>query len=521
MLRTWRLFNVDQRIDEPDDVLRERAARLAGLDPARLRGFRIARRAVDARRRPPKFVCHVDLVVDARTTTPAMARLKKKNRLRPAPAEGRLEVAGAPRRDVVVVGSGPGGLFAALTLARSGSRVTLLDRGARLEERGPRLVKFHRTRVPDPETNLLFGEGGAGTYSDGKLYTRVDDELEVPILEELVACGAPPEIVYDARAHIGTDRLHRLLPRLRALLEEAGVVFAWETRMDGLVPGNGGIRGVRTTRGEIACDALVLATGHSARDTWRALADDGVRIEAKPFQFGVRIEHDQERITRQRYGTDRLGPASYNLVCRRVGVHSFCMCPGGRIVASVNEAGTLCTNGMSNARHSSGFANAALVVTVGTEDFGPGPFAGVDYQRKYEEAFFEAGGRDYSAPAQTAADFLAGRDSTGAFRTSYVLGTRPGRIDRLLPARVRAALAAALEAFDVELPGFAGESAMLVGVETRSSGPVRMVRDPASRAAFGFPNLYPVGEGAGYAGGIMSAALDGARSAQSLLRGGI
>jgi uncharacterized FAD-dependent dehydrogenase len=382
-------------------------------------------------------------------------------------------------------------------------------------------VKFHRTRVPDPETNLLFGEGGAGTYSDGKLYTRVDHELEVPILDELVACGAPPEILFDARAHIGTDRLHRLLPRLRARLEEAGVTLAWETRLEGLVTDESRVRAVRTTRGEIGCDAVVLATGHSARDTWRALAADGVRIEAKPFQFGVRIEHAQDRITEQRYGTDRLGPASYNLVCRRVGVHSFCMCPGGRIVASVNEAGTLCTNGMSNARHSSGFANAALVVTVGPDEFGPGAFAGVEYQRKFEEAFFAAGGRDYSAPVQTASDFLAGRDSTGAFRTSYVLGTRPGRIDRLLPDRVRASLAVALEAFDAELPGFAGDSALLVGVETRSSGPIRMVRDPDSRAALGLSNLYPVGEGAGYAGGIMSAALDGARSAQSLLRGPI
>jgi len=512
MARTWRLFNVAQSIDEPDSALRARAAKMAGLDPAELRGFRIARRSVDARRRPPKFVCHVDLVTERRT--PAMARLSKKGRLRDAPGIGRLEVAGAPKLHVVVVGSGPAGLFAALALGRSGSRVTLIDRGARLEERGPRVVRFHRTRVPDPETNLLFGEGGAGTYSDGKLYTRVDHELEVPILEELVACGAPPDILYDARAHIGTDRLHRLLPRLRARLEEANVEFHWETRLEALVEG----RAVRTSKGEIGCDAVVLATGHSARDTWRALHGQGVPFEAKPFQFGVRIEHPQDLITRERYGTDALGPASYNLQCRRAGAHTFCMCPGGRIVASVNEAGTLCTNGMSNARHSSGFANAAVVVTVGPEEFGPGPFAGVAYQRRYEEAFFEAGGRDYAAPAQRVPDFLAGRESTGGFRTSYVLGARPGRIDRLLPPSARDGIAAALEAFDRELPGFAGPAGLLVGVETRSSGPVRIPRDEKTRAAVGFPRLYPVGEGAGYAGGIMSAALDGARSAQSLLR---
>ncbi|MHC4848912.1 MAG: NAD(P)/FAD-dependent oxidoreductase [Planctomycetota bacterium] len=512
MVRSWRLFNVPQEIDEPDDVLRDRAAKLAGLDPAELRGFRIARRSVDARRRPPKFICHVDLILDKKTQ--AMARLVKKGRLRPAPIAGRLEVETDRKLHVVVVGSGPAGLFAALTLGRSGSKVTLIDRGARLEARGPRLVKFHRTRVPDPETNLLFGEGGAGTYSDGKLYTRVDHELEVPILDELVACGAPPEILYDARAHIGTDRLHRLLPRLRAKLEEAGVEFSWETRLEGLNE-----REVITTRGPIGCDAVVLALGHSARDTWRALHEQGVRFEAKPFQFGVRVEHPQELITQGRYGTDLLGPASYNLVCRSAGVHSFCMCPGGRIVASVNEAGTLCTNGMSNSFHSSGFANAAIVATVGPDEFGPGAFAGVDFQRQYEEAFFAAGGADYSAPVQTIPDFLAGRESAGDFRTSYLLGTRPGRIDELLPPVVRASLSSALEDFDRQLAGFAGDAGLLVGVETRSSGPVRMVRDPASRAAVGWPSLYPVGEGAGYAGGIMSAALDGARSAQSLLRG--
>ncbi|MHC4940820.1 MAG: NAD(P)/FAD-dependent oxidoreductase, partial [Planctomycetota bacterium] len=299
MVRSWRLFNVRQEIDEPDSVLRERAAKLAGLDPKELHGFRIARRSVDARRRPPRFVCHVDLVLDRKT--PAMARLEKKGRLRPAPVPGQLEVAGAPKKNVVVVGSGPAGLFAALVLGRSGSRVTLIDRGARLEERGPRLVKFHRTRVPDPETNLLFGEGGAGTYSDGKLYTRVDHELEVPILEELVACGAPPDILYDARSHIGTDRLHRLLPRLRAKLEEAGVEFLWETRLEEINE-----REVLTSRGPIGCDAIVLAVGHSARDTWKRLHEQGVRFEAKPFQFGVRVEHPQELITRERYGTDAL-----------------------------------------------------------------------------------------------------------------------------------------------------------------------------------------------------------------------
>jgi len=532
--RSWRLLNVPQAIDEEDAALRVRACQQAGLDPDELRGFRIARRSVDARRRPPRFTCHVDLIVDAERQTGAMARLEKKGRLRESPEIGRLELDSVPDRarksHVLVVGSGPAGLFAALTLGRNGVRVTLIDRGARLDERGRRLVRFHRTRIPDPETNLLFGEGGAGTYSDGKLYTRVDHPLEVPILDELVACGAPADILYDSRSHIGTDRLHRLLPLLRSRLEDVGVEFRWNTRLEGLVVDGDRVRAVQTSEGEIGCDALLLAVGHSARDTWEVLRSHGVVFEAKPFQFGLRVEHPQELITRARYGegpdADRLGPASYNLVCRGHGhilaSHSFCMCPGGRIVASVNEPGLLCTNGMSNARHSSGFANSGLVTTLEPDDygrFGEGPFAGVAFQRHYEAAFFEAGGSDYSAPAQRVADFLGGRATKQPMRTSYVLGTRPARLDELLPGRVRASLARALEQFDRKIPGYAGDAGVLVGVESRSSGPVRMIRDEDSRRAQGFCNLFPVGEGAGYAGGIMSAALDGARSAQILVTG--
>jgi uncharacterized FAD-dependent dehydrogenase len=275
---------------------------------------------------------------------------------------------------------------------------------------------------------------------------------------------------------------------------------------------------VRTTQGEIGCDAVVLATGHSARDTWAALRADGVLFDAKPFQFGVRVEHPQELITQGRYGTDALGPASYNLISRAAPAHSFCMCPGGRIVASVNEPGYLCTNGMSNSRHSSGFANAAIVTTVLPEKSGLGPFDGVDFQRTAEKVFFEAGGSDYTAPAQRVSDFLAGRASKGPMRTSYVLGNVPARIDELLPGFVRVAVSRALEDFDKKIAGFAGDSGILVGVETRSSGPVRIRRDEETRQAVGLDNLYPVGEGAGYAGGIMSAALDGAHAAQSLLR---
>jgi len=533
-MRTWRLMNLQLGLDEPESELRARACQELALDPGELRGFRIVSKSLDARRRRGifRFVCHVELILDGMTD--AMKRAQKTGKLNEAAPRGSIEV-DAPLPHVasghaVVVGSGPGGLFAAYTLAKNGMRVTLIDRGAALEQRGPRVVGFHRSRVPDPETNLLFGEGGAGTYSDGKLYTRVSHPLEVALLEVLVGCGAPPEILYDSRAHIGTDRLHRLLPRLRARLEAAGVTFAWETRLESLVLGEDGaadgrrVTAIQTSAGEIGCDTLVFAPGHSARDTWLALHEQGVAFEAKPFQFGVRIEHPQSLITRGRFGdgpeADLLGAAAYNLICKPgdglPGAHSFCMCPGGRIVASVNEPGHLCTNGMSNATHSSRYANAALVTTFGPNEFGTVPFAGVEFQRHYEAAFFELGGSDYTAPAQRATDFLAGRDSTGEFDTSYTFGARAGRIDLALPPRARDALRRGLEKFGGMIEDFAGPDGLLVGIETRSSGPVRMPRDRETYRARGFQNLYPIGEGAGFAGGIMSAALDGARCAQAI-----
>jgi len=538
---TWRLSGVEQALDEPDDAVRARAARELGLDPSELRGFRFARRSVDARRKRGAihFVCQVDVVVDGRQRPQRLARLERSGRVRRAPVPGALAApppaalrgpAGSPH--VVVLGAGPGGLFAALAAALSGASVTLVERGAALEHRGRKVVAFHRGAPPDPDTNLLFGEGGAGTYSDGKVYTRVDDPLEVPILEELVAAGAPAEILFDARAHIGTDKLHRVLPRLRARMEAAGVRFLFDTRAEGLAlagdPSGPArrVRAVRTTAGELPADAVIAAIGHSARDTWQWLARDGVRFEAKPFQLGVRIEHPQALITAGRYGEGpelaRLGPAAYNL--RTPGAHSFCMCPGGRIVASVSEPGRLCTNGMSNSKHSSRWANAAVVTTLAPAEFaGAGlgaldsadPLCGVELQRALEARFFAAGGGTYAAPAQRAPDFLAGRESDGELATSYGFGAVPGRIDRLLPAAVYTALARALAAFDRQIAGFAGSEGLLVGVETRSSGPVRAPRDPGTRAAEGFTNLFPVGEGAGHAGGITSAAIDGAHAGQS------
>ena len=542
---TWRLRQLEWELEAAEPELRRAACREVGLDPGELAGFRIARQALDARvrngRRRLKFVGHVDLVLPAeraRRGTPQRARLEKAGRLVEPPPPALLAAprvhasfSGPEPAHVAIVGAGPAGLAAALAFAASGVACTVIERGPPVRERSSRVVRFHRTRVPDPEGNLLFGEGGAGTYSDGKIYTRIDHELELALLAELVDIGAPPEIAYDALAHIGTDRLHRMLPRLRAKLSAAGTTFLWNTRLEGLVCEDGAerrVRAVRTTAGEIRCDALLLALGHSARDTWRALSAEGLPVEPRAFQLGLRIEHPQELVDRGRYGAGpaaaRLGAASYNLVSKggpaAPGAHSFCMCPGGRIVASVHAPGLLCTNGMSNSRHSSRFASAALVTTLGPEHFGREPFDGVRFQEDLERRFFEAGGGDYTAPAQTARDFLAGRKTAAPGPTSYPFGCVGARLDELVPRLVREALGRALERFERMLPGFASDAGLFVGVETRSSGPLRVPRS-AERRAQGFLNLFALGEGAGYAGGIMSAMIDGAAAARDLAQSGV
>lgn len=540
--RRIRALSIELGLDEAESVLRARSAAAVGIPEEAVRGLRLARRALDARkrtgrrgaRRELRFIVHVDLDLEPGFRSAALDRALASGRaqLVPPPASfvlDSLDVAWRTRR-VAVVGAGPAGLYAAWTLACNGVRVDLIDRGPSLGERGRAIARFMKTRALDPERNLLFGEGGAGTYSDGKLYTRTAHALEPAILETLIDAGAPPELAFDARAHVGTDRLHRILPRLRARLESMGVVFHFDTRLEameiaGADGGSRRVRAIRTTRGTLPCDGLVLALGHSARDSLRALAAQGLVCESKPFQIGLRIEHPQPLIDRGRFGEqadlERLGHAYYGLVAKadaaHAAVHSFCMCPGGQIVAAVAQPGLLCTNGMSNSRHSSPWANSGLVVTLGPREVGAGVFDGQVFQEAMEARFFEAGGLDYSLPAQRVPDFLSGKESLEPGRSSYKLGLRSARIDALLPEAMTAALRRAIERFDRQIPGYAGPEGLLVGVESRSSSPLRLTRDAGTRRARGFDNVWPVGEGAGHAGGIMSAAIDGARSGWALL----
>jgi uncharacterized FAD-dependent dehydrogenase len=534
---TWRVMQLELGLQDDPTSLPSLAARELGVDVGELRGMRIARKALDARvrhgARRMQWIYHVDAVLDAGRRSKRLDQGLRDGRIREAPRDGHVVVERVEASlralgvaPVVIVGSGPAGLFAAWTLAKNAVPCIVLERGPAVEDRGRHVVRFHRSRVVDPERNLLFGEGGAGTYSDGKIYTRVDDPLEVPILEALVECGAPPAIVFDSLAHIGTDKLHRILPVLREKLRAMGVEFRFETRFERLVAADGRVRAVASSAGELPCSAVIFAPGHSARDTWATLAAQGVPFESKPFQLGLRIEHPQELIDAGRFGgrVPELGAASYGLLCKAgeglPATFSFCMCPGGRIVASVNEPGLLCTNGMSNSKHSSPWATSAVVTTFGPREFGDGPFAGVEFQRALERRFFEAGGGDYTAPAQGARDFVEGRETAQPRHSTYTFGTRPARLDTLLPAHGFRAIARALAHFERNLRHFSSNEGQFVGLESRSSGPVRMPRDAQTRVSVGFENLYPVGEGAGYAGGIMSAALDGANSALALLRNG-
>jgi uncharacterized FAD-dependent dehydrogenase len=536
-----RLTEIKLPLDHAPEALEAAVRARLGLPGDALRAVHVARRAWDARRRSDiHLVYSLDIEVAdeaallARAARePALARV-----LGPTPDTRYRHVAHAPAagwQRPVVIGTGPCGIFAALILAEMGFRPIILDRGKVVRERTKDTWALWRRRELTPESNVQFGEGGAGTFSDGKLYSgiKAPEAVSRKVLTEFVAAGAPEEILFVAKPHIGTFRLVTMVESLRAKIEALGGEYRFGTRVDDFVIATGRdgvrrIRGVVTQAGEtIATDHVVLAIGHSARDTFAALHARGVFVEAKPFSIGVRIEHPQSIIDRARFGDFAkhpiLGAADYKLVHHSGNgrsVYSFCMCPGGTVVAAASEPGRVVTNGMSQYSRAERNANAGIVVGITPEQDYPGhPLAGVAFQRHWEERAFVAGGGDYSAPAQLVGDFLAGRASTslGAVVPSYKPGVTPTDLALCLPDFAVAAIREALPAFGKQIRGFDMAEAVMTGVETRTSSPIRIRRDAAC-VSVNTQGLYPAGEGAGYAGGIYSAAVDGIRVAEALGR---
>ncbi|PXA86265.1 hypothetical protein DMC25_02350 [Caulobacter sp. D4A] len=531
-----RLSELKLPLDHPPEAMAPAICARLGIDPADLLEVKLWRRAHDARKKSAILMIYtVDVAL--RDEAAVLARFAADHQVRPTPdTDYRFPVRAPEGFDgprPVVIGAGPCGLFAGLILAQMGFKPIILDRGKVVRERTKDTWALWRKSELNPESNVQFGEGGAGTFSDGKLYSQIKDPrfLGRKVLEEFVAAGAPEEILTEAHPHIGTFRLVHMVENIRALIESLGGEYRWQHRVEDFdietaEDGARRLKGLRLSTGEyLETEHVVLAVGHSARDTFEVLHDRGVHIEAKPFSIGVRIEHPQSWMDKARFGAcaghPDLGAADYSLshhCSNGRTVYSFCMCPGGTVVAATSEPNRVVTNGMSQYSRNERNANSGFVVAIDPERDYPGhPLAGVEFQRKWESLAFTAGGGDYKAPAQKVGDFLAGRasEALGEVSPSYKPGIKMTDLAECLPPFVLEAMREALPVFGRQIAGYDHPDVLMTGVETRTSSPIRITRGKDGQS-LNTAGLFPAGEGAGYAGGILSAGVDGIKIAEAV-----
>ena len=524
-----RLTEIKLPLDHPQHAIHDAIIKRLGIRVDELKGFTLFRRGYDARK-PSAIMFIYTLDVEVANEAKVLLRFKNDLHVKVAPDISYHPVAIAPKglaERPIVIGTGPCGLLAGLILAQMGFRPIILERGKEVRERTKDTWGLWRKHELNPESNVQFGEGGAGTFSDGKLYSQVKDPKHYSrkVLKEFILAGAPPEIEYVSKPHIGTFRLVGMVEVMRAKIIELGGEVRFQSRVSDIEIDNGQVRGVTLANGDhIATRHVVLAVGHSARDTVEMLHQRGVYMEAKPFSIGFRIEHPQSLIDAARFGKNAgnplLGAADYKLVHHASNgrsVYSFCMCPGGTVVAATSEEGRVVTNGMSQYSRNERNANSGIVVGITPADYPDGPLAGIEFQRQWESRAYVLGGSNYNAPAQLVGDFIAQRPSTklGEVLPSYTPGVTLGDLSTALPDYVIEAVREALPAFEKNIKGFSMHDAILTGVETRTSSPVSIKRDE-SYQSLNTKGLYPAGEGAGYAGGIMSAAIDGIEVAEAV-----
>lgn len=495
--------------------LRELAARKLKIQPAEIQELKILRKSLDARKKSKlKFIYTCAIKLPATKNLLQRPGISQYRAPEPPLEPPVVELAAQP----IIIGTGPAGLFAALALLEKGHCPLIFERGKKVEQRSLDVHNLWKNRVFTPNSNVQFGEGGAGTFSDGKLTTRKQDYFSQQVLKSLVRFGAPEEILYQQKPHIGTDRLRKIIPEVREYLAANGVQFYFNHKMEQIKIEKGAVAGI-TANGEFfPGKSVILAIGHSARDTFHILADSGVPLAAKSFAVGVRVEHPRKFIDKSQYGKECnfqiTGAADYKLTCNwRVGgrgIYSFCVCPGGQVVLSASAAGEIVTNGMSFNSRDSQFTSAGILVTVHPADFpkqSPQELAGISFQHEIEKIAFKLAGSNYTAPAQTISDFFSNRLSATLPASSYLPAIVPVQISKIFPKMIVKALKFGLTRFDDQIPGFI-KRGLMIAPETRTSSPVRILRNPATFESIGVKGLFPLGEGAGYAGGIVSSAAD-------------